>query len=351
LDVIRQNALGRFSDLLYGVSKSAAMLHFLNNVQNRKDHPNENFAREVMELFTMGRGHYSEQDVKEAARAFTGWSANPGGEFQFHRFQHDAGVKSFLGRTGNFDGDDILAILLEEKQTARFISTKIYRFFVNDEPDPERVEWLATRFFQSQYDIRRLMEDLFTSEWFYESRNIGTRVKSPVEWLVGIRRMLPMILENENSQILIQRLLGQLLFYPPNVAGWPGGLNWIDSSTLMFRLQIPKILYQGNEWSVKAKADDDQEMGMRESPDDQAHRAKLKNGQSFRASIDWESYFRRYDGIADEELVSAVLQTLVPGAQGLQESTVRKYMDRLNRESLLKTATIQIMSTPEFQMC
>ena len=128
LDSIRKNALGNFADLLREVSKSAAMINFLNNNQNKKDHPNENFAREVMELFTMGRGNYSEDDVKEAARAFTGWGADLQGEFVFRQKQHDNGDKTLLGKTGNFDGDDVLNILLQQKETAHFISKKYIAF-------------------------------------------------------------------------------------------------------------------------------------------------------------------------------------------------------------------------------
>ena len=124
LNIIRENALGNFGELLREVSKSPAMLSFLNNQQNKKQHPNENFAREVMELFTMGRGNYTENDVKEGARAFTGWGFNLQGEFVNRPFQHDNGKKTFLGKTGNFDGDDIIDILLEQKQTAKFITQK-----------------------------------------------------------------------------------------------------------------------------------------------------------------------------------------------------------------------------------
>jgi uncharacterized protein (DUF1800 family) len=153
LDVVRQNALGSFRDLLHEVSKSAAMLNFLNANQNRKDHPNENFAREVMELFTMGRGNYSEHDVKEAARAFTGWGANIKGEFVFRKNTHDEGTKTVLGKTGNFDGDQVLDILLEQKQTANYITQKIYRFFVNENVDKDKVSWLAGRFYKYDYNI------------------------------------------------------------------------------------------------------------------------------------------------------------------------------------------------------
>src|SRR4030095_12734086 len=146
LDAIRRNALGNFGDMLREVSKSAAMINFLNNNQNKKDHPNENFAREVMELFTMGRGNYTEQDVKEAARAFTGWGANIKGEFVFRKGQHDSGAKTILGKTGNFNGEDVLNIILDKPATAYFISYKVYKYFVNENADMEKVEWLGDRF-------------------------------------------------------------------------------------------------------------------------------------------------------------------------------------------------------------
>jgi len=142
INIIRKNALGNFGTMLKEVSRSAAMLAFLNNQQNRKQKPNENFAREVMELFTMGRGNYTEKDIKEAARAFTGWQFKINGEFVFRPNLHDDGVKTVLSKTGNFDGDDVLNILLEQKQTATYITTKLYRFFVNDEADKEKVKWL-----------------------------------------------------------------------------------------------------------------------------------------------------------------------------------------------------------------
>ena len=257
LDIIRSNAFGNFSDLLRVVSKSPAMLQFLNNQQNKKQHPNENFAREVMELFTLGRGNYTENDVKEAARAFTGWGFNLQGEFVFRPFQHDTGSKTFLGKIGNFNGDDIINILLEQKQTAHFITKRIYRYFVNEKTDEVKTAWLASRLYESGYDIKKLMTDIFTSDWFYEEKHIGTKIKSPVELIAGIRRLLPMEMQNDNAQLLFQRALGQILFYPPNVAGWPGGKSWIDSSTLMLRLRIPQILTANETISIRPKSDDD----------------------------------------------------------------------------------------------
>ncbi|MGL6266943.1 MAG: DUF1800 domain-containing protein, partial [Chitinophagaceae bacterium] len=165
LDIIRKNALGNFGDLLKEVSKSASMLSFLNNQQNRKQSPNENFAREVMELFTLGRGNYTEKDIKEAARSFTGWGFNLAGEFVFRKNFHDDGEKTIMGKKGNFNGDDVLDMLLEKKHTAYFITAKLYRFFVNEDLDEKSIDWLATRFYKNKYDIKKLLEDIFTADW------------------------------------------------------------------------------------------------------------------------------------------------------------------------------------------
>lgn len=140
----------------------------------------------------MRRGNYSEQDIKEAARAFTGWGANLNGEFIFRKGQHDGAAKTYMGKTGNFDGDDILDILLEQPATAIFIIRKIYTFFVNEEVDAEKVEWLAKRFYQSGYAIQNLLQDIFTIDWFFDPKNMGSRIKSPVELWVGMRRQLPL---------------------------------------------------------------------------------------------------------------------------------------------------------------
>jgi uncharacterized protein (DUF1800 family) len=349
LDIIRQNALGNFGDLLREVSKSAAMINFLNNNQNRKDHPNENFAREVMELFTLGRGNYTENDVKEAARAFTGWGVEISGEFKFRPFQHDSNEKTVLGKSGNFDGDDVISILIENKQTARFITRKIYRYFVNDTVNEEQVEKLANRFYQSNYDISALMKDIFSSDWFFDANNIGSRIKSPVELIVGIRRALPMKIENESVQLTLQRLLGQLLFYPPNVAGWPGGKNWIDSSSLMLRMRIPQMIFASDELAMKPKDDDDQMMGMQDRPAAKGY--GKRPGQIIAASVDWNTYFKEFEQVPRERLITEIANTLLQVPDGVSESLLNKYIDASGRESFIKTATIQLMSTPEYQLC
>lgn len=359
LDVIRKNALGNFGTLLREVSKSAAMLNFLNNQQNRKGHPNENFAREVMELFTLGRGNYTEDDVKEAARAFTGWGATAQGEFVFRKAQHDAGNKTILGQTGDFDGDDVLDILLEQKQVANFIAQKAYLFFVNDIPDKEKIAWLAARFFKSNYDISKLMEDIFTSNWFYEEKNIGVKIKSPVELLAGIRRMIPMTLVNEETLIVLQKILGQVLFYPPNVAGWPGGRTWIDSSTLMMRMRLPQLFNDEDELNVKPKDDDDQMMGRK---DDSAEKVITKGGTNKKnaagkglkpidAAVDWEVYTSYFAATEREKLMNVIAGILLQTNRTVSAALIKQFADETDREHFIRSVTLQMMSTPEYQLC
>lgn len=354
LDVIRRNALGKFGDMLKEVSRSAAMINFLNNNQNRKDHPNENFAREVMELFTIGRGNYTENDVKEAARAFTGWTVNLKGEFVLRKNQHDFGQKTVLGKSGDFDGDEVLDILLQQKQTAKYITSKIYRYFVNEQVDADKIEWLSSRFYQSGYDIGALMQDIFTSDWFYSEKNIGARIKSPVELITGIRRIMPMQLENEEVQLLVQRLLGQVLFYPPNVAGWPGGKSWIDSSSLMFRLRLPQLINDSDEIKLSPKADDDQMMGMKDENTVKTKGANAANRmmrQQIKADINWDAYIKQFAKTSRDKLVTEISKTLLQVPAGVSEPVLLKHVDNSSRESFIKSATIQLMATPEYQLC
>lgn len=344
LQTIRENALGNFKDMLVAVSKSPSMLSFLNNQQNRKQKPNENFAREVMELFTMGRGNYTETDIKEAARAFTGWGFNVKGEFVFRKFQHDADSKTVLGKTGNFDGDDVLDILLEQKQTALYLTKKIYKYFVNENVDAANAGWLATRFYESGYDIKKLLTDIFTSSWFYDEKNIGTQIKSPIQLIAGIRRLLPMEMANEQSQLLFQRALGQILFYPPNVAGWPGGKIWIDSSSLMLRLRIPQILTANDVMDIRPKTDDDVLGGMMEKN----VKAAIKGGT---ATTDWSAVTKIFAATPREKLQQKITETVLQTKGRINDAVLEKYLNKESRENFTKSAVVNLMCTPEYQLC
>ncbi|WP_247654851.1 DUF1800 family protein [Chitinophaga varians] len=350
---IRNNALGNFGDLLTAVSKSPAMLQFLNNQQNRKQHPNENFAREVMELFTMGRGHYAETDIKEAARAFTGWGFDEDGQFVFREKQHDDGIKNILGKSGNYNGDDVLKILLEQKQTATFITTKLFKYFVDDTPDDTLIQSLSEKFYHSGYDIKTLMREIFMADWFYDSKYIGNRIKSPIELLVGIRRTVPMAFEQEETMLVFQRILGQMLFYPPNVAGWPGGRSWIDSSSLMFRMRVPQVILYSQVLNVRPK-ELTPEMGdggnykMTLQINDFLKRQFAKK---VNARIDWDPYVQGYADVPRENLADTIAGVLLQQPGNIKKTLLEKYADTSSREGYIKTVTIDVMSTPEYQLC
>ncbi|WP_228408024.1 DUF1800 family protein [Chryseobacterium sp. CBTAP 102] len=333
LNTIRKNALGSFKDLLFEVSQSPAMLNFLNNQQNKKDHPNENFAREVMELFTMGRGNYTEKDVREGARAFTGWSYDKEGNFKERKNLHDEGSKTFLGKTGNFDGSDVLNIILEQKSTAQFITTKIYKFFVNEKADQDIINKLSNNFYNSGYDIKKLMTEIFSSTWFYDQKNMGNRIKSPVELMAGIMRILPMQIQNPENLIVYQKLLGQMLLYPPNVAGWPNGRSWIDSSTLMLRLQIPQIWSGLRPLEYSPRQDDDIDMGMKSR-----ETALNKSFKNPNITIDWGRIEKIF---AHKNCEDYLLQS----TKSLDMSSVKNFSDKS-----IKMNVINLMSTPEYQL-
>ncbi len=351
LHIIRTNAIGNFSDLLRDVSKSPSMLQFLNNQQNRKSHPNENFAREVMELFTMGRGNYTETDIKEAARAFTGWGFDARGQFVFRQNQHDPGSKTFLGQTGNFTGDDILDILLQQKQTANYITKKIYKYFVNENVDEAKAQWLGARFYSNKYDIQKLLEDIYTSDWFYEEKNIGSKIKSPVELIVGIRRFLPLEMDNDAAQLLFQKVLGQVLFYPPNVAGWPGGRSWIDSSTLMVRLQMPQVFAAKESINIRPKTDDDVNMGQMIDDNLRIRRNKMYADKGGSADIDWLVVNKIFEKTPRENLAQKISDTLLQTSSRVNSALLAKYLNAESRENYIKSAVVNLMSTPEYQLC
>ncbi|MEI5985896.1 MULTISPECIES: DUF1800 family protein [Sphingobacterium] len=332
LNSIRRHALGNFKDLLFAVSQSPSMLNFLNNQQNKKGHPNENFAREVMELFTLGRGNYTETDVREGARAFTGWAYNKQGEFIERKNQHDTGEKTFLGKKGNFSGEDVLHIILEKKETARFITEKIYKFFVNEKVDEARVQELSSIFYQANYAIQKLLDSIFLSDWFYEAQHIGNRIKSPIELMVGMMRIMPMQVAHPENLIDYQRLLGQMLLYPPNVAGWPNGKAWIDSSTLMLRLQMPQIWTGLRPMDYDAPLDDDLDMGTKNK---NSNLRQFKNPQ---IEIDWNQVNDTFKG---KKLVDYILQS--------PNKSVQKVATRFADEGI-KMNMINLMSTPEYQL-
>jgi len=236
--LLRRYALGDFRPLVQQISRDPAMLVYLDSATNRKARPNENFARELLELFCLGEGNYTEKDIQELARCFTGWEIKLG-KFRFNRFQHDSGAKTVLGKQGTFADGESIDWILEQPQSAMFIVGKLYRQFVCDESaaEPELLEPLADELRNRQWQIGYVVRRILGSQLFFSSHALGRKVRSPVDMAVGMLRVLE---ATANSHQLAADLeqCGQGLFFPPNVKGWDGGRAWINSSTILGRANM-----------------------------------------------------------------------------------------------------------------
>jgi len=334
-NVLRKNALGNFGDFTKTVSKEAAMLNYLNNKQNKKKSPNENFARELMELFMLGQDQYTEKDIKESARAFTGYNHNFIGEFSKKIRHHDANEKTFFGKNGNFNGDDIIDIILQQKQCARFISEKIYTYFVNENINKKHIDKMVKVFYKN-YNIEELMRFVLLSKWFYDDENIGTKIKSPIELLVGINTIVPYKIEKSKQIILLQRLLGQMLMSPPNVAGWKTGRNWIDSNTIVTRLRLASVLLNNEEIAYSEK-------GNEETIITNFNKKKLRKNVFIKVSANWSSFENNFKNFENKELVHQIITTKL-------NSGTAEMLDR-NQKLSKRDFAVQLMSLPEYQLC
>jgi uncharacterized protein (DUF1800 family) len=329
--LFRKLALGNFADLLQAVSKDPAMILWLDNQQNRREKPNENYAREVMELFTMGIGNYREQDIKEAARAFTGWQVRPDGFF-FNQRQHDFGVKTVLGQTGNLNGNDVISILVPQKATAQRLATKLCKFFVSDDPSPQLVDQIARTYLSSRYEIRPVLEALFTHPEFTSEKNFHAKIKSPAELVVGTVKTLQFQQIDPRLPNMMARM-GQNLFEPPNVKGWDGGTTWISTDTMMERFNFAATI-------TGAKFDDMQHYA---TPTQLVYAQKLQNAG------DVVDYFVQL--LLDGDLPDNTRSRLV---QYVSSDSAGKPLAQLPDDSALDTKmrglVRLIMSLPTYQL-
>ena len=237
--LFRREALGNYATLLQDVARDPAMLIYLDGMRSVARQPNENFARELLELFTLGEGHYAEADIKAAARAFTGWSVNrETGQFVEHPGQHDSGEKTFLGKTGRFGGADIVNALLAHPRTAETIVEKLWLEFVSLKPDRAEVARLAGDFRRSGYEIKPLMRAILLSSAFRDPANRAALIKSPIDLIVGSVHVLGLPVPEKTGLVRMLQGLGQVPFDPPNVKGWVGGESWITTYTLLLRQQF-----------------------------------------------------------------------------------------------------------------
>jgi uncharacterized protein (DUF1800 family) len=251
--LLRSNAMSNFRDLLMGVTEDPAMLIWLDGAQSRKSAPNENYGREVMEVFTMGVGNYTEDDVKAAARAFTGYRIDKSGDSYFNANQHDSGTKTFLGQTGNFGPEDIVNILSTHPATAKAISTKLFEYLAYENPSSDIVDELASVYTNSNGNIKAVVEAILNSDAFWSDQAHLGLVKSPVDYLTTAVRSLGATI-SQRAAVGTLNNMGQLPFDPPSVFGWPSGTAWINTSTIIDRYNFP-LLLQGSEGVISALQD------------------------------------------------------------------------------------------------
>ncbi|SDW39442.1 Uncharacterized conserved protein, DUF1800 family [Lutibacter oricola] len=334
-NILRKNALGNFGDFVKEVSKSASMIKYLNAKQNKKQSPNENFARELMELFTLGVGNYSEKDIKESAKAFTGWNHKLNGDFILRERHHDFGEKEFFNKKGNFNGEDIIDIILEQKQCAQFICEKIYRYFVNTTINTNHINEMV-RVFYPNYNIEKLMRFIFMSKWFYNEENIGTKIKSPIDLLAGINNVAPYKFKSKKQLLYLQKRLGQQLLNPINVAGWEGGQSWIDTNTLMLRLKLPAILFNNAVISLA---------GISEFED--TYEQYLKNRKRRKSYLKIEVNETEFNSNYSNLNALQIQQHLLSGKLS-EDAKVLLSNIAFDKP---KDYCLQLMSLPEYQLC
>ena len=263
IEMFRKYGLGNYATLLVELSKDPAMIIWLDNNDNHKEAINENYGRELLELFSMGIGNYSEQDIKECARAFTGWTlgnaeymatrasrdsiwpySRINWHFQYRDYDHDDGEKTFLGETGNFNGQDIVGIIAKQKATARFVCARLFQYFAADEVDEDGekvIDEMIKSYFDSGYEMRSVLRTLFNSEYFKSENARWARVKGPVELVIGAVRLAGSYREPTPGieQVARQAVyMGQGLLQPPSVEGWHEGIEWVDSGALVERVNF-----------------------------------------------------------------------------------------------------------------
>jgi len=329
-ELLRRMAAGNFRTYVKSISRDPAMLDYLNNSQNRKAHPNENYARELMELFTLGIGNYTEDDIKNAARAFTGW-AHDGDDFVYRKFDHDNDTKTFMGQKGNFDGDDIIEIILSREACANYITGRLYKFFVCDDVSPELNVAMGDILRDSKYELRPFLRTLFASKAFYQPSVIGCQIKSPVQLVVGTIRNLNLDMPANRAIGGALNQMGQVPLHPPNVKGWPGGHAWINTSTLFVRYNTAVWLAGGSGQFATMNL-----------------RGKFKGMAN---GVD--TGFRPSTGDTPEQVVDAWVNRLIgrPIAPDARAVLIDALDGRPDREDNVRKMVQLIVSMPDYQLC
>jgi uncharacterized protein (DUF1800 family) len=347
-ELFRRLATGNWLQLLTEAGKDPAMLVWLDQAQSQKAHPNENFAREVMELFALGEGHYTEHDITEGARALTGWSLDRiDQKFVYRPFIHDNSEKTFLGRTGNLDGDDVIAQIVAQPQAARFITAKLWDYFSGQYPSDELNTALAAVFRANGNNFKPFLRVMLCSQEFYAADIIRNQVKSPVQWLIGSVRVLECDLPPTLVSWGMTRQLGQDLFAPPNVKGWDGGVTWITTNTLLTRYNDAQALVEGTLPQLGAGD------FARKQGGNSGKKAARQLQQIHLGGVDLEKILTPEERADKDTLVASIQHRLLQTTlKGDQEQALREFLDSKEKlsDADILTAIRLVMSTPEYQV-
>jgi len=344
IDLFRRLGCSHWPTLLMEASKDPAMLVWLDQAQSRKEHPNENFARELMELFALGEGNYTEQDITEAARALTGWTMDRGRQsFTERKGAHDTGQKTLFGQRGNYDGDDVVRLVVNHPNASKFITAKLWKFFVDEMPEPGLVADIAVEFERNGRQFQPLLETIFRSGRFYSAQVRRQQIKSPVQWLIGSVRMLERELPPPQACDQAMRGLGQELLLPPNVKGWDGGFAWITTNNLLNRHNFSHYLVLGqNPLAGGGK------------PPARGQRPKAAKRQNQTYPVELGAILPKSVRRDHASIVTALEDRFLQGP--LKVSHRQSLLDylatqgELDEEDLLHAIRL-IMSTPEYQLC
>mgnify|MGYP003345886032 FL=1 len=307
-ELIRTHGLGSFKSLLHGMSRDTAMLVWLDGNANRKRHPNENFAREIMELFALGVGNYTEKDIQEAARAFSGWHVREGA-FWFNQLQHDESTKTVFGKSGNFDGAAIVDLCLEQPACARFLGMKLLKTFVCPDPSTEQIDAVAARIRAHDYNMSPVMRELFSSQLFFGASCRRNVIKSPLDLVVGSLRSLAATVKWPPVARLLANL-GQDVFEPPSVKGWEGGRLWINSSSILLRTNFATELASGDQIATLRTAILDMAAGASDAVATQIEKLLLGGHTDAALHSEIVTHHQRVEGSAEQKLRS-ILQLVM----------------------------------------
>ncbi len=332
LELFDAMAVGSYSKLLHAIVRDPAMLIYLDNTRNHRGKPNENLARELMELFSLGPGNYSESDIREGARALTGWGAGPQG-FRLAARRHDSGEKTILGQTGKFDADGFVEIILQQPVCAAFMIRKLWQYFAGTDPAPAVLGALAAGFRASDYDVRLAVRDILRHPKFYSEAVRGNQIKSPLQLVVGTARTLQAQVNTPKIYQRMLTLMGQAPYQPPNVKGWPSGRAWIDTTRLVTRYTFAEMIANG------------------EIPGDVDPRRRGR-----RRGVQFDPYPLVNDLVAPEEIIAELTNQLltVPPTDGehrLLTKNLQQDLAQLAAPAAVQQAVGNLMRLPQYQLC